>query len=263
MHATDPSSPASAVAPAPARIALVTGAGSGIGRATAIALSQAGWQVYLLGRRDTTLQATQALCAPQASRVLVADVTQPEQVQAAFARIAQEAGRLDLLFNNAGMSAPAVPLEDLDLTMWRKVVDVNLSGMFYCIQAAFKQMKSQSPMGGRIINNGSISATAPRPNSVAYTATKHAVSGLTKSASLDGRKYHIAVGQIDVGNAATDMTERMAAGILQANGQLMEEPRMSVDEVGRSVVYMASLPLTANVLFHTVMATNMPLVGRG
>ena len=246
-----------------ARIALVTGAGSGIGRATALALSQAGWQVYLLGRREATLQATQALCVPQSAHVLVADVTQPEQVQAAFARIAQEAGRLDLLFNNAGMGAPAVPLEDLDLAKWREVVDVNLSGMFYCIQAAFRQMKSQSPMGGRIINNGSISATAPRPNSIAYTATKHGVSGLTKAASLDGRKYHIAVGQIDVGNAATDMTERMAAGILQANGQLMEEPRMSVDDVGRSVVYMASLPLTANVLFHTVMATNMPLVGRG
>jgi NAD(P)-dependent dehydrogenase (short-subunit alcohol dehydrogenase family) len=255
-------SPSPKSTPAP-RIALVTGAGSGIGRATAIALSQAGWQVYLLGRRAATLQATQALCAPQSSHVLVADVTQPDQVQAAFARVAQEAGRLDLLFNNAGMGAPAVPLEDLDVAKWREVVDVNLSGMFYCIQAAFRQMKAQSPQGGRIINNGSISATAPRPHSIAYTATKHAVSGLTKSASLDGRQHHIAVGQIDVGNAATDMTERMAAGILQANGQLMEEPRMSVDDVGRSVVYMASLPLTANVLFHTVMATHMPLVGRG
>ncbi|ARU06895.1 3-oxoacyl-ACP reductase [Comamonas serinivorans] len=242
---------------------MVTGAGAGIGRASAVALSQAGWQVYLLGRREAPLAETQALCVPGSARVVVADVSQPDQVQTAFARIRAEAGRLDLLFNNAGRGAPGVPLEELDLAVWRQVVDVNLNGMFYCLQAAFQLMKAQSPQGGRIINNGSISATAPRPNSIAYTATKHAVSGLTKAASLDGRKHGIAVGQIDVGNAATEMTERMAAGILQANGQLMEEPRMSVDDVARSVVYMASLPLSANVLFHTIMATNMPFVGRG
>jgi NAD(P)-dependent dehydrogenase (short-subunit alcohol dehydrogenase family) len=259
-HASPPSATPAASAP---RIALVTGAGSGIGRASAVALSEAGWRVYLLGRREQPLRETQALCAPDTSQVLVADVSQDEQVRAAFARIEAEAGRLDLLFNNAGMGAPSVPLEDLDVAKWRQVVDVNLNGMFYCIQAAFRLMKAQSPGGGRIVNNGSISATAPRPNSIAYTATKHAVSGLTKAASLDGRKYGIAVGQIDVGNAATDMTERMAAGILQANGQLMEEPRMSVHDVARSVVYMASLPLSANVLFHTIMATNMPFVGRG
>jgi NAD(P)-dependent dehydrogenase (short-subunit alcohol dehydrogenase family) len=195
--------------------------------------------------------------------VLPTDVSQPESVRALFDAVVQAWGRVDVLFNNAGVSAPGVPLEELDVAQWKSVVDINLTGMFLCIQQAFRVMKSQTPRGGRIINNGSISAHAPRPNSIAYTATKHGVMGLTKTASLDGRKYDIAVGQIDIGNAATEMAERMARGVPQANGEIAVEPLMDVNIVGQSVRYMANLPLDANVLFHTVMATKMPFVGRG
>jgi NAD(P)-dependent dehydrogenase (short-subunit alcohol dehydrogenase family) len=247
------------------RTAIVTGAGSGIGRAAALALLAAGWQVALAGRRVDALNAviaesglarTQALAVP-------ADVTDPASVKALFAAAVARFGRVDLLFNNAGVSAPGVPLEDLELAQWQTVVNTNLTGVFLCIQEAFRVMKVQTPQGGRIINNGSISATAPRPNSIAYTATKHAVTGMTKTASLDGRKYNIAVGQIDIGNAATEMAMRMAQGVPQANGEIAKEPLMDVNIVGQSVLYMASLPLEANVLYHTVMATKMPLVGRG
>jgi NAD(P)-dependent dehydrogenase (short-subunit alcohol dehydrogenase family) len=247
------------------KVALVTGAGSGVGRAAALALLADGWQVVLAGRTPEALQATVALSvAPERSYVLPTDVTQEAAVVALFDAVMARFGRLDVLFNNAGRSAPSgVLLEDLSLAQWQAVLDVNLTGMFLCLRQAFRVMKSQSPQGGRIINNGSISATTPRPNSVAYTATKHAVSGLTKTASLDGRKYNIAVGQIDIGNAATDMTQRMQAGILQAHGGVAVEPVMDVAIVGQSVLYMANLPLQANVLFHTVMATQMPFVGRG
>lgn len=246
------------------KIALVTGAGSGIGRAVALALLREGYRVVLAGRRPEALGATAAL-APAGARALVVptDVTDPASVRALFEQTRTAFGRLDVLFNNAGMSAPAVPLEDLTFEQWRAVVDVNLTGPFLCTQEAFKLMKAQAPRGGRIINNGSISATAPRPNSAPYTATKHAITGLTKSTSLDGRKYDIACGQIDIGNAATDMTVRMAEGIPQANGTVAAEPRMDVEHVARAVLYMAGLPLDANVLFMTVMATQMPLVGRG
>ena len=246
------------------RTAVVTGAGSGIGKVVAHALLADGWQVALAGRRQASLQAA-ADASGVASRTLVVptDVADPAAVQNLFDTVVRSWGRVDLLFNNAGVSAPGVPLEDLPIEHWRQVVDVNLSGMFYCIQAAFRVMKAQNPRGGRIINNGSISATTPRPNSIAYTATKHGVTGLTKAASLDGRKYDIAVGQIDIGNAATDIAAPMGRGILQANGEIAVEPLMDVEIVGRSVVHMASLPLQANVLFHTVMATGMPFVGRG
>ncbi|HRN77269.1 SDR family oxidoreductase [Ottowia sp.] len=248
----------------PSRVAVVTGAGTGIGKAAALALLGDGWRAVLAGRRAEPLeQLAQESGAAERALAVPTDVTDPQAVNALFDRAVQAFGRVDLLFNNAGMGAPAVPLETLTPEQWRVVVDVNLNGMFWCIQAAFRVMKAQSPRGGRIINNGSISAHAPRPHSIAYTATKHAVTGLTRAASLDGRAHDIAVGQIDIGNAATDMTERMAAGILQANGQLMEEPRMDVAVVGQSVLYMANLPLSANVLFHTVMATTMPFVGRG
>lgn len=243
------------------KVALVTGAGSGIGRACALALLRDGWCVALAGRRADALDAT-AAGAPGAL-VVPCDVTDPAGVRALFEKTSAAFGRLDLLFNNAGMSAPGVPLEDLTFEQWRKVVDVNLTGVFLCTQEAFKLMKVQNPRGGRIINNGSISATAPRPNSAPYTATKHAITGLTKSCALDGRKYGIACGQIDIGNAATDMTAKMAEGVIQANGTTAVEPRMDVECVAKAVVYMASLPLDANVLFMTVMATNMPLVGRG
>ncbi len=246
------------------RISIVTGAGSGVGRAAALALLSAGWYVALAGRRLETLQAVaEASGAGARAMPVVADVSDPQSVQALFDKVAQTHGRVNLLFNNAGISAPGVPLEDLTVEQWRSVVDVNLSGMFYCIQAAFRVMKAQTPRGGRIINNGSISATTPRPNSIAYSATKHAVSGLTKTASLDGRKYDIAVGQIDIGNAATEMAAPMARGVLQANGEIAVEPLMDVAIVGQSIVYMASLPLEANVMFHTVMATKMPFAGRG
>ncbi|WP_296491909.1 SDR family oxidoreductase [Rhodoferax sp.] len=247
------------------KVALVTGAGSGIGKAAALALLADGWHVVLAGRRLQPLLDVAALSgATERSLAVAADVSQEASVVALFDAAVDKFGRVDVLFNNAGTSAPpGVLLEDLALADWQKVVDINLTGMFLCLRQAFRVMKSQSPMGGRIINNGSISATTPRPNSVAYTATKHGVSGLTKTASLDGRKYDIAVGQIDIGNAATDMTQRMQTGILQANGTLAIEPVMDVAIVGQSVLYMANLPLQANVMFHTVMATNMPFAGRG
>ena len=247
------------------RIALVTGAGSGVGKAAALALLGAGWRVALAGRRPEPLQEVAQASGVPADRYLVVpgDVSDEASVQAMFAAVVQRFGRLDLLFNNAGVNAPGIPLEDLALDQWKSVVDINLTGMFLCIREAFRVMKAQSPRGGRIINNGSISATTPRPNSIAYTATKHAVSGLTKTASLDGRKHDIAVGQIDIGNAATDMAMRMAKGVLQANGEVAVEPLMDVNIVGQSIVYMASLPLEANVMFHTVMATKMPFAGRG
>jgi len=247
------------------RIALVTGAGSGVGKAAALALLAAGWRVALVGRRPEPLQEVGTASGVAADHWLVVpgDVSDEQSVQAMFARVVSHFGRVDLLFNNAGVNAPGVALEELTLAQWQNVVDINLTGMFLCIREAFRVMKVQSPRGGRIINNGSISATTPRPNSIAYTATKHAVSGLTKTASLDGRKYDIAVGQIDIGNAATDMAMRMAKGVLQANGEVAVEPLMDVNIVGQSIVYMASLPLEANVMFHTVMATKMPFAGRG
>ncbi|MFO1034073.1 MAG: SDR family oxidoreductase [Hyphomicrobiales bacterium] len=245
------------------KVALVTGAGSGIGRACSIALSEAGYSLVLAGRKLEALEETRKHLAGDGLSV-VADVTNPQSVKALFARTAEKFGRLDLLFNNAGTGAPGtVMLEDLTFEQWSAVVNTNLTGPFLCTQEAFRMMKAQNPMGGRIINNGSISAHAPRPNSAPYTSTKHAITGLTKSASLDGRKYNIAVGQIDIGNAATDMTTRMVEGVPQANGTLAPEPRMDVNDVARSVVFMASLPLDSNVLFMTVMATKMPLVGRG
>jgi NAD(P)-dependent dehydrogenase (short-subunit alcohol dehydrogenase family) len=246
------------------KVAIVTGGNAGIGRAAALALLADGWKVAIAGRRREALD--QVVAQSQAGERILAvptDVTQPASVEALFAATLKAWGRVDLLFNNAGVGAPAVPIEELPLEKWKQVVDTNLNGMFYCIQQAFKAMKSQSPMGGRIINNGSISSHAPRPFSIAYTATKHAVSGLTKSAALDGRQYNIAVGQIDIGNAGTDMANRMAKGVPQANGEIKPEPLMDVNIVGQSVLYMANLPLEANVLFHTVMATRMPFVGRG
>ncbi|MBV8036838.1 SDR family oxidoreductase [Roseateles sp.] len=240
------------------RVALVTGAGSGIGRAVARALAAEGWTLALMGRREAALHETLA-----DALALPADVADEAQVDAAFAALRQRFGRLDLLFNNAGIGAPPLPIDELTVAQWRAVVDTNLTGSFLCARAAFALMKAQSPRGGRIINNGSISAHAPRPFSAPYTATKHAITGLTKSLSLDGRAFDIAAGQIDIGNAATDMTERMAQGVPQANGQLAVEPRMDVADVARAVVYMASLPLSANVQTLTVMARDMPFVGRG
>jgi NAD(P)-dependent dehydrogenase (short-subunit alcohol dehydrogenase family) len=247
------------------KTAIVTGAGSGIGRAVAIALRREGYSVALAGRRLERLNETATAAASSEGQSLVAptDVSDPESIRLLFARIEEAFGRLDLLFNNAGIGAPGVPLEDLTLDQWRSVVDTNLTGMFLCTQHAFRIMKRQEPRGGRIINNGSISAYVPRPNSAPYTATKHAVTGLTKSTSLDGRKYDIACGQIDIGNADTELAARMAKGVPQANGTTAAEPVMDVDHVARAVVYMASLPLDANVQFMTVMATKMPYVGRG
>ena len=245
-------------------IAIVTGAGSGIGRAVTLALVKEGWSVALAGRRAEQLAKT-ADEAGAADRTLAVptDITDPDSVARLFAKAVQAFGRVDLLFNNAGMSAPGVAFEDLTVEQWRKVVDTNLTGAFLCTREAFRVMKAQSPRGGRIINNGSISAQSPRPNSAPYTATKHAITGLTKSTSLDGRAYDIACGQIDIGNAATEMTARMADGVRQANGTVMAEPRMEVSDVARAVVYMASLPLESNVQFMTAMATKMPLIGRG
>jgi len=246
------------------KVAIVTGAGTGIGKAAAVALLAAGYRVALAGRRREPLEEVRAAAGAGANAlVLPTDVSKPESVRALFDATVEAFGRVDVLFNNAGVSAPGIPLEDMTLEQWQNVVDINLTGMFLCIQQAFRVMKTQTPRGGRIINNGSISATTPRPNSIAYTSTKHAVQGLTKSASLDGRKYDIAVGQIDVGNAATEMAMRMAKGVPQANGEIAVEPLMDVAIVGQSVLYMASLPLEANVMFHTVMATKMPFAGRG
>ena len=247
------------------RVALVTGAGTGIGKSAALALLGNGYRVALVGRRKELLDKTAQDAGPSAANTLVlpADVGNPESVKALFAKLQQAWGRLDLLFNNAGMGAPAIPMEDLSFEQWKAVVDVNLTGMFLCSQEAIKIMKSQQPRGGRIVNNGSISAHAPRPNSAPYTATKHAVTGLTKCISLDCRKSDIACVQIDIGNAATEMTERMKNGVAQANGSTAVEPRMDVTHVGSAVLYMANLPLDANVQFMTIMATKMPFVGRG
>jgi NAD(P)-dependent dehydrogenase (short-subunit alcohol dehydrogenase family) len=247
------------------RVALVTGAGTGIGKASALALAKAGFAVVAAGRRKDILDATVAAIEADggAGRAVVADVRDPASVAALFAETKAACGRLDVLFNNAGSGAPPKPLEDLTVDQWKAVVDTNLTGPFLCTQEAFRLMKTQTPMGGRIINNGSISAHAPRPNSAPYTATKHAITGLTRSTSLDGRKYNIACGQIDIGNAATEMTARMKSGVPQADGSIRPEPMMDVRHVADAVVYMASLPLEANVQFITVMATQMPFIGRG
>ncbi len=247
------------------KIALVTGAGSGIGRAVSLTLHSAGYSVVLAGRRAAELERTAAMAQSAAHQMLTVptDVADPHSVQALFAKTKEAFGRLDVLFNNAGTSAPGIPMEDLTYEQWNAVVGVNLTGAFLCAQQAIKLMKEQDPRGGRIINNGSISAHVPRPNSAPYTATKHAITGLTKSISLDARKYNIACGQIDIGNAVTEMTERMTAGVPQANGATMVEPRMEVRHVADAVLYMASLPLGANVQFMTVMATTMPFIGRG
>ncbi len=247
------------------KIAIVTGAGSGIGKATALALLKEGYTVVLAGRRSEALQQTVAEAGSRRSECLAVptDVSDPSSVSELFEKTKKTFGRLDLLFNNAGTSAPAIPLEDLPVEEWRHVIDVNLTGVFLCTQAAFRLMKEQTPRGGRIINNGSISAQVPRPNSAPYTTSKHAITGLTKSTALDGRKYDIACGQIDIGNAQTEMTARMQKGVLQASGEIAVEPTMDVELVAKAVLYMASLPLDANVLFMTVMATKMPLVGRG
>ena len=247
------------------KVAIVTGAGTGIGKQATLALLHEGYSVVLAGRRRELLDATVLENKSSGSRTLVvpADVGDPASVKALFAKTKETFGRLDLLFNNAGVGAPGIPLEDLTYEQWKSVVDINLTGAFLCTQEAFRIMKSQDPRGGRIINNGSISAHAPRPNSAPYTATKHGMTGLTKATSLDGRKYDIACGQIDIGNAATEMTARMKRGVPQANGALEVEPTFDAEQVARAVVYMASLPLEANVLFITVMATKMPFVGRG
>jgi NAD(P)-dependent dehydrogenase (short-subunit alcohol dehydrogenase family) len=247
------------------KVAIVTGAGSGIGKAVATAFLKSGYRVTLAGRRQELLDQAVKDAGGAATHALVVatDVANPESVRALFARTKATFGRLDVLFNNAGVGAPAINMEDLTYEQWKTVVDINLTGTFLCTQEAIRLMKDQTPRGGRIINNGSISAHAPRPNSAPYTATKHAITGLTRSTSLDGRKYDIACGQIDIGNAGTEMAARMATGVPQANGQVAIEPLMDVAHVANSVVYMASLPLDANVQFMTVMATKMPFVGRG
>jgi NAD(P)-dependent dehydrogenase (short-subunit alcohol dehydrogenase family) len=247
------------------KVAIVTGAGSGIGKAAALALLAEDYRVALAGRRADALDEAVREAGDAAPRALAVptDVADPESVRRLFSRTREAFGRLDVLFNNAGVGAPGVPLEELTLEQWRSVVDINLTGAFLCTQEAFRLMKRQTPRGGRIVNNGSISAHAPRPNSAPYTATKHAVTGLTRSTALDGRKYDIACGQIDIGNAATPLTERMTAGVPQANGEIAPEPRMDVAHAASAVVYMAGLPLDANVLFMTIMATKMPFVGRG
>ena len=247
------------------KIALVTGAGSGIGRQVAIALCEAGYAVALAGRREDPLKETAALAGESGSRTLVVptDVSDPSSVIALFDKTREEFGRLDVLFNNAGVNVPGIPMEDLSIEQWKTVVDINLTGVFLCSQQAIKLMKSQKPKGGRIINNGSISAHVPRPNSAPYTSTKHAITGLTRCISLDGRKHDIACGQIDIGNALTEMTQRMTEGLPQANGSVEIEPTMDVRNVASAVVYMAGLSLDANVQFMTIMATEMPFIGRG
>ena len=247
------------------RIAIITGAGSGIGRASALALQAAGWSVVLAGRRLDTLEHTSSLASPSGGTMLPvpADVSDPAAVKALFAATREAFGRLDVLFNNAGRGAPGIPMEDLTFEQWNAVVGVNLTGAFLCAQEAIRMMKAQVPQGGRIINNGSISAHVPRPNSAPYTATKHAITGLTRSISLDGREFNIACGQIDIGNAATEMTERMKKGVPQADGSMAVEPTMNVKHVADAVVHMAGLPLDANVQFMTIMATRMPFIGRG
>jgi NAD(P)-dependent dehydrogenase (short-subunit alcohol dehydrogenase family) len=247
------------------RIALVTGAGSGIGRAVSLALQAAGYSVVLAGRRADALQRTVGMAMPSGGEMLAVptDVSDPASVKALFAATKDAFGRLDVLFNNAGCGAPAIPMEDLTIEQWSKVVGVNLTGAFLCAQEAIRMMKAQDPRGGRIINNGSVSAQVPRPNSAPYTATKHAITGLTRSISLDCRNFDIACGQIDIGNAVTEMSEAMTSGVLQPNGSLMPEPRFEVRHVAEAVLYMANLPLDANVQFMTVMATKMPLMGRG
>jgi NAD(P)-dependent dehydrogenase (short-subunit alcohol dehydrogenase family) len=249
----------------PPRVALITGAGSGIGRAVALGLLAGGYAVVLAGRRGDRLEDALREASPHATRAIAvpADVTDEDSVRQLFDRVRAEFGRLDVLFNNAGVSAPAVPLEDITVQQWQSIVDVNLTGAFLCTQQAFRLMKAQRPRGGRIINNGSISAHVPRPNSAPYTATKHAITGLTRSTALDGRAFDIACGQIDIGNAETEMTRRFSGGVLQANGEVAAEPLLDISHVVRAVLYMASLPLDANVPFMTVMATKMPFIGRG
>jgi NAD(P)-dependent dehydrogenase (short-subunit alcohol dehydrogenase family) len=247
------------------KVGIVTGGGTGIGRAVALALAGEGYSVVVAGRRKEPLDGTAAEGSRLGARMLSVptDVSDPKAVRELFAQTVETFGRLDLLFNNAGSAAPAVPLEDVTYEQWKSVVDANLTGAFLCTQEAIKVMKSQQPRGGRIVNNGSISAHSPRPNSAPYTATKHAITGLTKSTSLDGRKYDIACSQIDIGNAATEMTQGMVSGVMQANGEIAVEPRIELEHVARAVVYMANLPLEANVQFMTVMATKMPFIGRG
>jgi NAD(P)-dependent dehydrogenase (short-subunit alcohol dehydrogenase family) len=247
------------------RIALVTGAGSGIGRAAALALHHAGFSIVLAGRRASEIEKTAAMAARTGGRILTTptDVSQPDSVKELFERIREEFGRLDVLFNNAGINVPAIPMDELTFEQWNSVVAINLTGSFLCAQEAIRLMKSQDPKGGRIINNGSISAYTPRPNSAPYTCTKHAITGLTKCISLDGRLFDIACSQIDIGNAATELTERMTQGVLQADGSKKPEPRMNLKHVADAVVFIASLPLDANVMFMNVMATKMPFAGRG
>ena len=246
------------------KIAIVTGGGSGIGRATAYALLDDGWTVVIAGRREEALLGTiTESAAPDRLMAVPTNVADPDSVANLFKKTVEAYGRVDLLFNNAGTNAPGIALEDLEFVQWKSVIDVNLTGSFNCLQAAFRVMKDQDPMGGRIINNGSISAHAPRPDSIPYTATKHAVTGMTKTAALDGRKYNIAVGQIDVGNVASSMANRMAKGVKQADGEIRAEAMMDPSEVGRGVAHMASLPLSTNILTMTIMATKMPFVGRG
>jgi NAD(P)-dependent dehydrogenase (short-subunit alcohol dehydrogenase family) len=247
------------------RIALVTGGGSGIGRSAALELQRAGYAVVVAGRRAEPLEATIRMADQSGGRMvaILVDVADPSSVNSLFARIREEFHRLDVLFNNAGLNAPGIPIEDLPFETWNSIVNVNLTGAFLCAQAAFRLMKDQTPRGGRIINNGSIAAAAPRPNHVPYTSTKHAITGMTKCFSLDGRKYDIACSQLDIGNAATDMTERLTGGVLQADGRKMQEPRMDLRHVAEAVLYIANLPLEANVQFMTLMATKMPLIGRG